>query len=136
MALVGFLGGSTISADGVEVRCDSFGLNFAAITVVALDEKPLSDAGRLLVTLAARAENEGAQWNATRTSVGNVWGKGGAPIAERVPADVRLPINGARKVFALNPDGSVAAEIPATFAEGVLQFSTRAGPPTLHYEVR
>ena len=30
----------------------------------------------------------------------------------------------------------LAPRIPATFAEGVLQFSTRAGPPTLHYEVR
>ena len=111
-------------------------MDFAACTVVALDEQPVANSDRVLVTLAARAENQGMRWNPERTSVGNAWGKGGAPIAERVPATVRIRSATARKVFALNPDGSPAAEVDAKWSDGWLSFSTREGPATLHYEIK
>lgn len=133
--LVGFVGGSEVSTGGLKVHCDEFGLNFAAVGAVALDEQPLARASRVLVTLAARAENQRSEWNAVRTSVGNVWGKGGAPIAERVPATVSLKSEQPRRVRALRPDGSVAAEIASTWSDGWVSFSTREGPATLHYEV-
>jgi hypothetical protein len=133
--IVGYVGGSTLSAGGLTVSCDDFGLNFAAITTVALDGRPMDSSARVLVTLAARAENQGAQWNAVRTSVGDVWGKGGAPIAERVPATVVLPTDGPRRVIALAPDGSAAGEVEAAWTDGELRFSTREGAGTLHYEI-
>jgi hypothetical protein len=134
-AALGYLGGSTLTAGDLAVSCDVFGLNFAAVTAVALDGRPLAHSARVLVTLAARAENQGSQWNAVRTSTGEVWGKGGPPIAERVPATVRVQSGGPRRVLALAPDGSAAGEIAATFAAGWLSFSTREGPATLHYEL-
>jgi hypothetical protein len=89
----------------------------------------------VLVTLAARAENQGSRWNAARTSVGAVWGKGGPPIAERVPATVRVKTDGPRRVVALALDGSAAGAVSASWADGMLTFSTREGPATLHYEI-
>jgi hypothetical protein len=117
------------------VHCDRFGLNFGAVTAVAIDAKPLNRSGRVLVTLAARAENQGSVWNAARTSVGDVWSKGGPTIAERVPATVRLKTSAARRVFALAPDGSRTAEVAVQWADGWLTFSSREGPATLHYEI-
>ncbi|HZL45513.1 MAG TPA: hypothetical protein VFC28_04740 [Opitutaceae bacterium] len=134
-AIVGYIGGSSLTAGDLAVVCGDFGLNFAAIGAVALDERPLSVSTRVLVTLAARAENQGTKWNAARTSVGDAWGKGGPPIAERVPAIVRLKTSGPRRVTALAPDGSAAGEIAATWTDGWLSFSTREGPATLHYEI-
>jgi hypothetical protein len=134
-AIVGYLGGSSLSTDSLSVQTDVFGLNFAAVTAISLTEQPLVASDRVLVTLAARAENQGSVWNAARTSVGDVWGKGGPPIAERVPATVRVKVEEPRRVTALSPDGSVAAEIASEWSEGWLVFSAREGPPTLHYEL-
>jgi hypothetical protein len=135
-ALVGYLGDATVGTGHLAVTCDSFGLNFASVTAVALDGKPIFLSSRILVTVAARAENQGSVWNAARTSVGDVWGKGGTPIAERVPATIRIKLHGPRRVHALASDGSIAAEIASNEdAVDWLSFSTRAGPPTLHYEI-
>jgi hypothetical protein len=134
-AVIGFVGGSGVTAGDLRVTCDEFGLNYAAVGAVALDEQPLARSGRILVTLAARAENQGSNWNAVRNSVGNVWGKGGPPIAERVPATISLRSPRALQVRALRADGSVTAEVVANWADGWTTFSTREGPATLHYEL-
>ncbi|PTY08868.1 hypothetical protein DB347_04670 [Opitutaceae bacterium EW11] len=133
--IVGYLGGATVSTGSLSVSCDDFGLNFAAVGAVSLDTKPLADSDRVLVTLAARAGNQGMRWNSVRTTTGDIWEKGGQPIAERVPATVRLRTDGVRQVFALAPDGTRAAQLEAEWSEGWLTFSTREGGGTLHYEV-
>jgi len=133
--VVGYVGGSDLAAGDLRVECDSFGLNFAAVTAIALDERPLPASRRVLITLAARAENQGMKWNAARTSVGDAWSKGGPTIAERVPATIRLRSEDSKRVLALAPDGSPAGEIVASQADGWLSFSTREGPGTLHYEI-
>lgn len=120
----------------LKVASQPFGLNFAAIGAVSLDDQPIEASHRVLITLAARAENQGAQWNTARTSVGDVWGKGGPPIAERIPAKLALRTDGLRVVAALAPDGSWAGQVSATWDGGWLTFSTTDGPATLHYEVR
>lgn len=132
---VGYIGDAVSEAPDFQVTCDRFGLNFGAITGVALDGKSFGESERILVTAAARAENQGAQWNAVRTSTGDIWSKGGSPIAERVQAIVRIRTSGPRRVVALAPDGIAAAEVPSAYADGWLTFSTREGPPTLHYEL-
>jgi hypothetical protein len=133
--IVGYFGGAKVSEPGLAIECDAFGLNFGALTAVALDEKELNNSARILVTLAARAGNTGEVWNEARTSTaGPNWGRG-PTIAERVPATVRIHVDGARQIFALAPDGSRTAEVAATFADGWIAFSTREGPATLHYEI-
>ncbi len=133
-AIVGYVGGAVVNERDLGVACDEFGLNFAAVSAVALDARPMTESARVLVTLAARAGNQGVGWNQARTSVGDHWGHG-PTIAERVPASVRLRVQGARRVFALAPDGSRAGEVATEFRNGWLSFSTRSGPATLHYEV-
>ncbi|ACB75426.1 hypothetical protein [Opitutus terrae] len=135
-AIVGYVGGGSAEAGALAIASDEFGLNFAALTAVALDGRALPDADRLLVTLGARAENQAVKWNAVRTSIGESWGHG-PTIAERVPATVRLRVGAgaAPRVFALAPDGSHAAEVPSEVRDGWLSFSTREGPATLHYEI-
>lgn len=132
--IIGYVGGGKVEGIDLSLTCDPFGLNFAAVTALALDDKAMDESERVLITLGARAENNGVKWNAARTSIGESWGS--APtIAERVPADVRLRVHGLRKVYALAPDGSRAAEVKVGYAGGWLTFSTREGPATLHYEV-
>ncbi|WP_442891064.1 hypothetical protein [Congregicoccus parvus] len=136
-AFVGYVGDDTLATSRLEIATDSFGLQFAAVTAVALDERPLEESSRVLVTLAARAENQGSVWNAARSTVGDVWGKGGPPVAERVPATIRVHSATRRAVYALSHDGSHAAQVEASWDEAarVLEFSTRTGPATLHYEL-
>jgi hypothetical protein len=133
--IVGYFGDDHVATKNLVLACSSFGLNFGAVTAIALDEQPLPVSDRILITLAARAENRGAVWNAARTSTGGMWGKGGAPIAERIPATIKLRTDRPLQVHALGEDGSRVAIIPASLADGWLQFETMQGPATMHYEL-
>ena len=104
---------------------------FAAI---ALDDLTLPESDRVLVTIVARAENQGMKWNEARTTTGAEWGHG-PTIAERVPATIELATEGSRRVFALKPDGTRAAEVQATYTSGRLTFTVSPKDNTLHYEV-
>jgi hypothetical protein len=134
LAVVGHIGGREASAGGLSVQCEPFGRGFAAITAVSLDGLPVAQSRRVLVSLAARAENSGMVWNALRTSVGDQWGQG-PTLAERVPARLRLAVNGARRVFALAPDGSRTREVSAVQENGSLAFRVEERDRTLHYEI-
>jgi hypothetical protein len=135
-AVVGYIGGAKAEAGDLAVESDRFGLNFGSVTAVSLDGKPLTESERVLVTLAARAENQAVEWNEERTSIGQSWGHG-PTIAERVPATVRLRLEGdvPPKAFVLAPDGSRLDEVEPTIREGWMSFSTRTGPASLHYEL-
>jgi hypothetical protein len=130
----GFLGGATTQAGPLTVTCPRFGRDFATVAAVALDDQPLASAKRALVTIVARAENQGMKWNEARTTVGAEWGHG-PTIAERVPATVSLATEGPRRVFALKPDGTRAREVKATYAAGRLTFTVSPKDNTLHFEL-
>ncbi len=133
-AATGFLGGADVSAGSLRVICPRFGRDFATVAAVALDEEPLSDSARILVTIVARAENTGMKWNAAHNSVGTDWGRG-PTIAERVPATIELATNGPRTVYTLKPDGTRARKVQVAYAEGRLTFTVSPKDRTLHYEV-
>lgn len=130
----GFLGGASVDAGALKVKCPRFGRDFGTVAAVSLDEAPLAQSGRILVTLVARAENQGMKWNATRTSVGTGWGEG-PTLAERVPATVALIVDGARDVYALRPDGTRAGKVAATLEKGLLAFQVGPDSQTVHYEI-
>lgn len=49
---------------------------FAAVQLVSLNEKPISEAGRMLLVAGARVANTGMKWlDDTRHSLGDEWGK-------------------------------------------------------------
>ena len=131
----GYIGDSESVASNLKVACQPFGLNFGAVTAIALDSLPMERSKRILVTLGARAENQGTVWNDVRTSVGGRWSQGGPPIAERIPATVSIRTSAPLEVWALAPDGSALEKIPAMWQEGWLRFDTTKGPATLHYEL-
>src|SRR5208282_2147068 len=64
--LVGFVKANNkhVSNLSADVKND-----FCAIVVNSLESKPISSAGRLLLTACARVENSGMQWDAERTRV-------------------------------------------------------------------
>jgi len=133
-AAVGYLGGTTIEAGALRVTCPRFGRDFASVTAVALDNRPLRESTRVLVTLAARASNQGIVWNESRTSVGKNWGHG-PTIAERVPATITLAGLANAKVYALKPDGTRAKAVTAETEDGVLTFTVQPDDRTMHYEI-
>lgn len=130
----GFLGGATIDAGALRVSCPRFGRDFATVAAVSLDTQPLADAKRVLVTLVARAENQGMKWNALHNSVGTDWGHG-PTIAERVPATIALVTSGPRTVYTLKPDGTRARKVKATYVDGRVTFTVSPDDKTLHYEL-
>lgn len=132
--LSGYLGGNKAAAGPLEVSCDAFGINFLSVTTVALDERPLPCSQRILLTVAARAENQDMGWNELRTTVNSKWGHG-PTIAERVPAHFSLAVDGPRKIYALAPDGTHAREIKTRFEKGILSWDVSPEDNTLHYEI-
>lgn len=110
-AAVGLLSDQgSIALGDVQLECDT---PFAAIILTALDDRPIGDSRRLLLTCTARAENtaqgfwppseEEAQRN---TYAWRLPGRGREPvICEPVRARLRLPASGKLTVFALDPTG-------------------------------
>lgn len=135
VTLFGFIGDASLRAGALGVKCEPFGLNFGAITAVALDGLPLMSSGRVLISLVGRSENQTWKWNAQRTSVGEISGDGSAPITEAIPALITLQCSHPMRVFPLHPDGSRMEPMDASWADGILSFSTESGNPTLHYEL-
>jgi hypothetical protein len=133
-AAVGYLGGATIDAGALRVTCPRFGRDFASVTAVALDNRPLPESTRVLVTLAARASNQGIAWNESRTSLGKNWGHG-PTIAERVPATVTLAGLVNCKVYALAPNGTRAKPVTAETEDGTLTFTVQPDDRTMQYEI-
>ncbi len=131
---VGFLGGASVDAGALHVRCEGFGRDFAAVTAVALDEKPLSQSSRVLVTIVGRARNQDITWNQDRTSVGAKWGHG-PPIVERVPATLTLAGAVNRTVYALAPDGQRGHRVTTKQEGGRLTFTVGAEDATIDYEI-
>ncbi|HSI33126.1 MAG: carbohydrate binding domain-containing protein [Phycisphaerae bacterium] len=81
---------------------------FAAVVVVPADpSKSLTEADRLLICAAARAENTGMKWNDKRTTVSTDWGKAPTRI-EPVKATLSLPAD--YTVRALDMTGKIIHE--------------------------
>ncbi len=87
---------------------------FAAVTMTALDGRPLEAARWVLVTACGRCENAGMQFSEDRRTVGRNWG--GPPVGiEPVEAVVDLP-PGRWTAWALGPDGSRTRRVPVEAA--------------------
>lgn len=133
-AITGFIGGGKADAGALRVSCERFGNDFASVSAVALDRRPLRNSSHILVTVVARASNQGIVWNDAHNSVGKHWGHG-PTIAEHVPATITLLGAGGEKVFPLKPDGTRQAALDADSDGGALTFTVGADDRTLHYEI-
>jgi len=133
-SLVGYVGGQTMTLGQNTLVFPAFGNSFAAVTLTAMDQHPLAQSRKMLLTLAGKVENQDMGWNAARTSVGSQWGNG-PTVAEGIPATVTLKTNAARHVWALDGTGRRVGDVPATFANGALTFTVGPQFKTLWYEI-
>jgi hypothetical protein len=125
VSVVGWCGGRTWRAGGVTLHPTT---PFCALTVSALDGRPISSSRHLLITTAARAENSGAVYNAGRTSLKRL---GHAPILmQPVRGRVTLPGSGQLEVWPLSESGQ--RRRPFSPRAGVISLGS---PPALWYEV-
>jgi len=85
-AAIGWIGGRTLRTADTEFRLTT---PFCAVSLSALDGRPLSGSKKILLVAAARCANTGMQWNAERTSISNHWG--GPPLLiEPVEGQIQL----------------------------------------------
>ncbi len=109
--LIGTVGGREFQLGDVRLKLGKETLHdYADISLVALDGKPVADSRKLLLTAVARVENKGQKWDEKRTYVMDDWGEG-PTVAEPVPLALTLPGSG-WQARALNGKGQVASEVP------------------------
>lgn len=133
-AVVGYVGGQTVTLGANTLTFPAFGNNFAAVTLTPKDQDIIVQSHKLLLTLVGKVENQDMGWNADRTSVGSKWGNG-PTVAEGIPATVTLKTRAARHVWALDGTGKRVGDVPATFANGALTFTVGPQFKTLWYEI-
>ena len=106
---------------------------YAVIVALSLDNAPLAQSKRLLLTAGGNAVNSGMakQWGGGRMA-----SAGTEPVlVEPVSAEVRLSVDGPRRVWALDGDGQRASQVPTDYAAGTLSFKLGPQAKTLSYEV-
>jgi hypothetical protein len=101
-ALIGFCGAARSATENLAAEVT---IPFCAITLSALDDRPIASAARLLLTTTARVANSGLEWNGKRTSL-IAWGKAPTRI-EAVTGQLTLRnLRDARSVTAQPLDGT------------------------------
>lgn len=111
-AVVGFFGAEAATLSHLGVVAQS---PFGAITLQALDDRPIAGSARLLITATGRMANSGMRWNAERTSL-EQWGKAPTRI-EPVRATLRLRgLKAAKGVTFAALDGAGRVWTPAVAA--------------------
>lgn len=124
-AAVGFLGGKTITLSEADLFAKT---KFCSLSLISLDNLPLSKSGRVLLTAAARIENQGQKYNESKTQLKVV---GTAPIlVEGVEAKVALrrePL----EVYALDMNGKRTKQV----ATSGNSFSIKGADKAFFYEI-
>jgi hypothetical protein len=133
-AVVGFVAGRTVAVGDASFTFGEMPNGFASLTLVSLDEKPLANSSKALLTVADRVENTDMQWNAAHNSVNDHWGHGPA-VADGVPVTVALKCDGPRKVSALDATGAVRGSVASKYENGELTFSAGPEHKTLWYVI-
>jgi len=109
-AAVGYLGGKNIELGSVSINMDTTAFNWAAITIAALDGKPVEESSKVLITVAGRVENTDWKWDENFTTLGGDWGKAPA-MAEGIPAKIVFRDMDKFSVYALDPTGKETIEV-------------------------
>lgn len=132
-AVWGLVGGRGFDLGGLHVDIGAAERDYAVLWLSSLDGKPVEESKRLLLVAAGSAGNAGMEWNETRTSVANRWGRGPAQ-ANGIPAAfaLRTPL---RRVFALDSRGHRTAEVPVEVRDGRLRGAVGPECRTLWYEI-
>jgi hypothetical protein len=123
-AAFGEFRGREVSLDSLTFQSNN---TFSALSVASLDGRSIRDSKHLLLTAAARSENQGTVYNATRTQLRS---SGDGPILME-PVQGRLSLAGAKPpahVYALDASGKRIREIPADSPGGIFTVSLTPFP--------
>jgi len=101
-ALVGHLARQPVATKNLRAEIQT---RFCALTLGALDGRPIADAGRLLLTATARSANTGMVWNEQRTSL-EKWGDAPVRIEPVTGRIILTSLAPARDVVAQPMDGA------------------------------
>jgi hypothetical protein len=108
---------------------------WAGVLAVSLDGKPLAQSARFVVFAAAKEENSGQVWNATRTALKN---PGQAPVMEQwVKGTVTLKVAGQGRFTArtLDASGKPGKPLPTSCKRGELTIPLSPRNASGYYEV-
>jgi len=131
-AAVGHLAGRRITLGDVSIEVTKAAEGWAAVAVGALDGKPIGESARVLVVAVGRVENSDMEWDDSRRTVSNHWGR--APVvAEGIEATLQLPGHG--KVTPLDGTGMPKGTVPSVEENGHLAFTLGPQHQTLWYGI-
>lgn len=134
IVVVGQIGEQKIQAGHLNIDCKKFEKNFAAMTLTAMDQKPITKSKSMLLTVVAQARNKNMKWNDAHTSVSQNWGKSPTQVLG-VPADLSIKMDRKLKVFTLDGKGQRVKQIRTQYENGKLKFSISSKDQTLWYEL-
>ncbi|MBI5394423.1 MAG: hypothetical protein HZA91_03915 [Verrucomicrobia bacterium] len=130
-AAVGFIGGQTQALGDVTIEATT--PEFAAVTLVALDDEPVARSNHLLLTAAARCENTNQKWleglDGDVSVVGVEPGTRIEPVRTRVTFHRKTPL----KVFALDATGKRGREL--SVGRALDGYSITLTGETMFYEI-
>ncbi len=112
------------------------GQDFAAVNLVAMDNKPIASSNWLLLTSAARVENKGQKWQTPNGAKVSLSVLGDGPILlEPVRGRVGLKLDDMAKleVWALDARGNPAQKVATELSGDTLSFEL--GHHTLWYQI-
>jgi hypothetical protein len=120
-----YIGHATRFAESTDGKISIIGPDFVAVTVTALDKKPLDQSGKILITACGRCENTGMKFSEDRRTVGRNWGRPPVRI-EPVEGILVLP-KGQWICNALGPDGLPKHKVAVSYknGRGILQLAPK-----------
>jgi hypothetical protein len=134
----GFVRGRSFDLGGAQLTIGKTRLDWATVSLVALDGAGFDRPGRILIAATGVAQNEGAHLESRggdTVTLGNRWGA--APVlCEGVAAEIVLPVPAARvKFYPLDEAGNRREAVPATSRGAKAVLALGPEHKTLWYEV-
>ncbi len=135
----GFVRGRTFSLGNVLLEIGKTRLDWATITLTAIDGPDLQSPGRILLAATGDVQNSGAKLQELgdgRVTLGNQWGD--APVVcEGITASLTLPLEAQKvRLFPLDESGNRRSPIPVGTVDGKTRLEIGPQHKTLWYEIQ
>jgi hypothetical protein len=134
----GFVAGRTFQLGDVELKIGPTRLDWATISLVAVDGEGFDRPGRILVTATGWVQNEGMELEelgGDRVTLGRNWGR--EPVlCEGVPAEIVLPVAAERvRFYPLDESGNRRPVVSSSGRDGSTTVVLDPAHKTVWYEV-
>jgi len=135
----GFVAGRTFELGEVTLRIGKTRLDWATVSMVAIDGQTLDQPGRILIAATGWARNQGAELEdlgGDRVTLRDQWGS--EPVlCEGIPAEIRLPVAADRvQFYPLDESGNRRAAVPCTEIDGKAVLPLDPKHRTVWYEAQ